>query len=481
MSVDESAPTKLSDKAEALLANWELVDRDWEASAAVIETKLADITPGSTDAALLEAPLPREADEGEIVTGAPVSAPAPIAETSLPIAPVPVMEIAQSDAPPAEAPVAEAAAAEAAAADAPAADAPAPEAPAPEAPAADAPAVETVPTPAVAPAATAKPQSLADMARASMSRAKASQDTADIAKETLAVASMRRGPSAEVVERVQAAGARKSMSSAPTIEISDAPRTSGVIARVSKKSEAKGKPNMAPIYGAGVALVGIAAAIALLVRGGGSPEQQAATQAEPPAMEAVAPPASPAPPAAAVAQPDTVAQAPVAAPEPAPVEATPVAKGGAESPAPVAKKSGAAAGAPAAALAPPSSAAGPAPEKIVLEEDGPTAPGAPSGKTEPPMRPADGAGSIPQKPSIGAVSAAIGAVMGGARNCLAGQKDVSLAQVVFSSDGTVQSVAVNGPAAGTAAAACIQGALRKARLQPFAVPTFSTGVTIRPP
>ena len=201
-------------------------------------------------------------------------------------------------------------------------------------------------------------------------------------------------------------------------------------------------------------------------------------------MEAVAPPASPAAPAPAVAPPDSLAQAPAAAPEAAPVEAAPVAKGGAEPAAPVAKKSGASAGAPAAAAAPkPSAATGPAPEKIVLDEDGPTAPaaGAPSGKAEPPMRPADGAGSIPQKPSIGAVSAAIGAVMGGARNCLAGQKDVSLAQVVFSSDGSVQSVAVNGPAAGTAAAACIEGALRRARLQPFAVPTFSTGVTIRPP
>ncbi|MCC6901635.1 MAG: hypothetical protein IT377_21870, partial [Polyangiaceae bacterium] len=76
--------------------------------------------------------------------------------------------------------------------------------------------------------------------------------------------------------------------------------------------------------------------------------------------------------------------------------------------------------------------------------------------------------------------AAIGSVMGSARACVAGPDEASRATLTFGSDGRVQSVAVSGKAAGTPAEACIKAALGKARVQPFARPSFSVGTTIRP-
>jgi hypothetical protein len=96
------------------------------------------------------------------------------------------------------------------------------------------------------------------------------------------------------------------------------------------------------------------------------------------------------------------------------------------------------------------------------------------------MRPAESMGSTPEKPALGAVQAAVGAVLGGARACVAGQDDASSATIVFGSDGKVQSVAVSGPAAGTNAEACIKAALSKARVQPFSRPTFAASTAIRP-
>jgi hypothetical protein len=85
------------------------------------------------------------------------------------------------------------------------------------------------------------------------------------------------------------------------------------------------------------------------------------------------------------------------------------------------------------------------------------------------------------RPSAGAAQAAVGAVLGTARACVAGHPQPSSAELVFGSDGQVQSVSVGGPAAGTPAAACIESALKKARVQPFAASSFSLGVTVRPP
>jgi hypothetical protein len=96
------------------------------------------------------------------------------------------------------------------------------------------------------------------------------------------------------------------------------------------------------------------------------------------------------------------------------------------------------------------------------------------------LRPAESTGGTPEKPALGAVQAAVGAVLGSARACVAGQDDASSATITFGSDGRVQSVAVSGPAQGTNAEPCIKAALSKARVQPFSRPTFAASTAVRP-
>jgi hypothetical protein len=91
-----------------------------------------------------------------------------------------------------------------------------------------------------------------------------------------------------------------------------------------------------------------------------------------------------------------------------------------------------------------------------------------------------GSAALPEKPSTGAVQVAVGAVMGAARACVAGQAAASRATMQFASDGRVSAVTVSGPAAGTAAEGCIQTALRGARVQPFARAVFQVNLSIRP-
>jgi hypothetical protein len=88
-------------------------------------------------------------------------------------------------------------------------------------------------------------------------------------------------------------------------------------------------------------------------------------------------------------------------------------------------------------------------------------------------------GNVPQKPSQGAVTGALGAVLPGARSCLGPDDPISRAAVVFASAGTVQSVNVSGAASGKPAEACIKSALMKAKVQPFAEPTYTANITIR--
>lgn len=89
-------------------------------------------------------------------------------------------------------------------------------------------------------------------------------------------------------------------------------------------------------------------------------------------------------------------------------------------------------------------------------------------------------GNVPQKPSQGAVTGALGAVLPGARDCLGPDDPVSRATVVFASSGTVQSVSITGHAAGKPGEACIRKALLKAKVPPFAESSYSAPVTIRP-
>jgi Meckel syndrome type 1 protein len=89
------------------------------------------------------------------------------------------------------------------------------------------------------------------------------------------------------------------------------------------------------------------------------------------------------------------------------------------------------------------------------------------------------AGTVPQKPSQGAVTGAIGAVLPGARACLGPDDPVSRATITFTSSGTVQSVNVSGGAAGKPAEGCIKAALGKAKVAPFAEATYTAPITIR--
>ncbi len=88
-------------------------------------------------------------------------------------------------------------------------------------------------------------------------------------------------------------------------------------------------------------------------------------------------------------------------------------------------------------------------------------------------------GNVPQKPSQGMVVGAIGQVLPKARSCVNEGEPISHATVVFGSMGTVKSVSVSGFAAGRPAEACIKAALGKAKVQPFAEPSYSFPVTIR--
>ena len=100
---------------------------------------------------------------------------------------------------------------------------------------------------------------------------------------------------------------------------------------------------------------------------------------------------------------------------------------------------------------------------------------------DPTLRPADSrGGDLPAKPSSGAVQAALGAVLSGARHCVAGDDAPSSAVVVFGSDGRVQHVTVSGSAAGKSSATCIEAQLSRARVQPFAAANFSVNATVRP-
>jgi len=100
---------------------------------------------------------------------------------------------------------------------------------------------------------------------------------------------------------------------------------------------------------------------------------------------------------------------------------------------------------------------------------------------DPTLRPADSrGGELPAKPTSGAVQAALGAVLSGARHCVAGDDAPSSAVVVFGSDGRVQRVTVSGSAAGKSSATCIEAQLSRARVQPFAAPNFSVNATVRP-
>lgn len=88
--------------------------------------------------------------------------------------------------------------------------------------------------------------------------------------------------------------------------------------------------------------------------------------------------------------------------------------------------------------------------------------------------------STPLAPTTGEAIAALAPGLGQAKLCVAGHTEPSVAVITFGSDGTVSSVAVSGPAAGTPAGSCIEAAFRSARVVPFAKPSFTVSYPVRP-
>ncbi|HLK40851.1 MAG TPA: hypothetical protein VKU41_29055 [Polyangiaceae bacterium] len=150
-------------------------------------------------------------------------------------------------------------------------------------------------------------------------------------------------------------------------------------------------------------------------------------------------------------------------------------------------RAGAAARGPASVTSEVASAAPPAPSDTPVDlgesmrvAAGPAATPLSAGGGEAPPDP----GSVPRRPSLGAVQGALGAVMPAARLCLGPDDPICRASITFQSDGRVESVSLEGGsvagALGKPAEACIRAALSRARVPPFAQPVFTVPATVRP-
>jgi hypothetical protein len=336
-------------------------------------------------------------------------------------------------------------------------------------------------------AATAPKTSFAEMARKSLQK---KDDDAELARDLLAATAQSRRPNAEMVERVRAAGrsssagstplpVRGQQPSAPDHEpaLDEQPRPSGVVARAVAPAPAPASSSnqRGTVIGIVGVAFGIAACVALFLKSTPSESPTTAALAAEQKSEhaAASPHALPPPSPTAGKEADGVVSPEALAAAPAVTAAHDAAKG--------APKSAAGAAAPAV-----SSKAGPVasaitPEAVVLNDDPPPSTPAPEQKAapvaEPPLKPAEGnTGDVPLTPSAGAVSTALSSVRSSAQACLAGQTESVAATVVFAANGHVLRVSAGGPAG-----ACIQAALSKAHIAPFARESFVANTTIRPP
>ena len=412
-------------QAEALLARAPLREPDWDAFASRIEAALT--TAGTTDDSLLLPPLPESVEDGRLeVARAAVEAAAPAGTNA-------VDEEAAS---------------------------------------------------------ARESTSLAELARAAIAR-RGAKDAVSLAKESLAIASQKRGP-VEVAAQPTPAPERRGLAAPavlaePSIVVERERRTVPPSRRARPALDTRG-----PWIGVAVAAVGLAAGFGLYLSG------RARTEIV--EVPVAAAPATPAPPARATAvakglataehvppaapmTPDMLpAERPAPPPAPTAIAAEAVAADVAPAKPSVARVASAETRTPGA----PSSGSVRA-EKVVLEDEHPATAAASAAAsrpgTTPGLKPAElnANGGVADRPSTGAAQAAVGAVLGAARSCLAGQPQGSSATLVFGSNGEVTNVSVSGPAEGTPAASCIQSALKRARVQPFAAPSFSLGVTVRPP
>ncbi|HEX5099134.1 MAG TPA: hypothetical protein VFV94_06525 [Polyangiaceae bacterium] len=451
----EDSERDLVKRAEAALSGLTLREPDWDGFAERIDGAVKN--QPLENVALFDAPLPATAEEGS-EHGPAIS-----------IGPESTEEVDDdwSSAPEAGIP------AEAQAAAAPPAAKEEPE----EIDAASEPAASDEPPPSPR-----EGVSLADLARASIAK-RGAKEHASIARESLAVATQSRAQGEQIAQRVHSV---RPPASVPPPAPSSRQVPTVPPARLSQQAQKSesGDVLRGPWVGIVIGAVGLAAGFGLYLRSQHS-ESQPVAVAEQHEAKAIAPAAAPEPALRPVAtRPATpeAAAAPEAKLEPSTLESL------TQKPAPRADTK------PGAGAKPESTPPAPAPaaggkvvaEKIVLDEEKPGPKPAPSGAPHPgdtKLRPAElsSAGGMTERPSAGAAQAAVGAVLGAARACVAGHPQPSSAQITFSSDGQVEGVSVGGPAAGTPAAACIESALKKARVQPFAASSFSLGVTVRPP
>jgi hypothetical protein len=247
------------------------------------------------------------------------------------------------------------------------------------------------------------------------------------------------------------------------------------------------KSNAGPIAGVMIAVLGIAAAFMITAR---KPAPPPAAVAE---KTVVVPAATVAPPAPATAAPAEVASvapsasassdADVKPAETAKVAAVAPSNGGTAAAVKDAPAASGTADARLAAKAPtPSGKPGDLQSEMAKAVGKDGAPGKPDQAAAPVPEPASGLKNqnVPEQPSQGAVAAAVGGVMGGAKACVAGADDVSRANVTFSSSGAVSTVSVTGWAAAHGKSGCVQAALKAAKVGPFSKSTYTVGMTIRP-
>ncbi len=315
-----------------------------------------------------------------------------------------------------------------------------------------------------------QPRSLADLAR-SIAKADDDDSVARIAQASLSLASRERLASAP---QLVAPEAQRDVETDPPVAAATA-----AVSSLDEHRERRVAPAPADasskagwVFGVGAAALGIAAAFALLLN---RPEPRSA-----PAFPLVAGPelASQAAPAvAATPTPDR----PGAADGIVDLDELPTGERERErAPAVAAGPRGSIAAAP---VHPPDEPA-PAAEakdavRVPAEVAAREAPAA-AEPDDPKLQMAAQAEPTRLQPSTGEVQAALGAVMGSARACVAAHDQPSRAAVTFGSDGRVSGVSVSGGAAGTPASACIEGALRRARVAPFSKASFSAAATIRP-
>jgi hypothetical protein len=290
--------------------------------------------------------------------------------------------------------------------------------------------------------------SLAELAR-SVAAESAAHDAEELARETLSVASRARASAPLVPDLTR-------LEAAPASVPEPVPASAPVRAERPPPKRSKAGPMIA----AGLAVIGMAAAAVIVIRHQQQAEVPVAAATVPAPDHAPEPSAAAPAPAAQPAEPETVSPEALAQADDkprAPAAAAPMPGGSKPVEAPKV-----------AAQAEPEEPAK-APEVQAKDE-------AEAAKMKPAAQPMD----VAQQPSNGAAQAAVAQVIGSARACVAGHETPSRATLVFGSDGRVQSVSVSGPAAGTPAEACIRAALSRARVEPFAKPTFSVGATVRP-